>query len=493
MLDFPIWLRATHYLTLLFLTLLVRSGLEILSAHPKLYLRDDCRQGSEWVKFTRKELPKDALWTTRDLETPFSSWIALPGHSNLGLGRHWHFFIDALWVTTGIVYYILLFATGEWHRLVPNSWSVFPQAWQTLLQYLQLHITYDYTAYNPLQQLTYFGVVFLLAPLSILTGLAMSPAFVGRFPGYLKIFGGRQKARSLHFLCLLAFIAFTIGHTIMVFVHGFAQELGAIVLGQVQNVNLPLALAIGLFGIAVVVVINVAVTVFSLRHRRRTKLLIDFCVNWLIQLLFNPVTSNQHYTRKDLSSYFIVNGRPPREPEYDALAQDHFAGYKLKIYGLVEQPLELSLADLHAMPRQSQITLHNCIQGWSGIAEWSGVRLQYILDRCHPLPSARYAVFYAFDNKSHSEPDPGGPGFFYGTLELKLARDPQTILAYDFNGGPLPIEHGAPLRLRAETRLGFKMVKYIRAIELVEDYRQIGEGQGGWREDHQNYFNGAGI
>jgi DMSO/TMAO reductase YedYZ molybdopterin-dependent catalytic subunit len=105
----------------------------------------------------------------------------------------------------------------------------------------------------------------------------------------------------------------------------------------------------------------------------------------------------------------------------------------------------------------------------------------------------RYAVFYAFDNKSVSEPHPGGPGYFYGTIDMELARPRQTILAYEFNGQPLPISHGAPLRLRVETQLGFKMVKYIRAIEFVTDYHSIGEGQSGVREDHQNYSIEAGI
>ena len=106
MLDFPLWLRATHFLNLLFLSLLVRSGLEILSAHPKLYWNDDCTPGSEWLRLTRKRLPEHELWTSRDEETSFSSWIALPGRNNLGLGRHWHFLADAGWLLTGLLYVV---------------------------------------------------------------------------------------------------------------------------------------------------------------------------------------------------------------------------------------------------------------------------------------------------------------------------------------------------------------------------------------------------
>ena len=145
------------------------------------------------------------------------------------------------------------------------------------------------------------------------------------------------------------------------------------------------------------------------------------------------------------------------------------------------------------MPKQNQITNHCCIQGWTGIAEWGGVSLRHIIELCQPLPSARYAVFYGFDNKSTSEPHPKGAGCYYGTVRMQLAVHPQTILAYEMNGQPLPIPHGAPLRLRLETQLGFKMVKYLRAIEFVENYQNIGQGQGGWPEDNIYRSPEAGI
>jgi DMSO/TMAO reductase YedYZ molybdopterin-dependent catalytic subunit len=188
-----------------------------------------------------------------------------------------------------------------------------------------------------------------------------------------------------------------------------------------------------------------------------------------------------------------VNGRPPAEDSYLAMAHDQFANYNLTVSGLVDRPLSLTLADLRAMPKQTQITKHCCIQGWSGIAEWGGVSLRHIVGLCHPCGSARYIVFYAFDNKSTSEPHAQGPGHFYGTIRVELAEDPQTMLAYEMNGQPLPILHGAPLRLRVETQLGFTMVKYIRAIEFVEGYKAIGQGQGGWREDYQYFSQEAGI
>ncbi len=115
-----------------------------------------------------------------------------------------------------------------------------------------------------------------------------------------------------------------------------------------------------------------------------------------------------------------------------------------------------------------------------------------IIDAVKPQAGAGHVAFYAFDNKTITEGE-GRHGYFYGTVPLYLATKPQTILATEMNGEPLPIEHGAPVRLRIETQLGFKMVKWIRAIEFVSDIDTIGEGQGGWREDQQFYANAAGI
>src|ERR1017187_6919156 len=165
-LDYPLWLRATHFLNLLFLSLLARSGQEILSAHPKLYWNDDCTPGCEWLRLTRKRMPARNLWTSRDEEESFSSWIALPGRRNLGLGRHWHFLADAGWLLTGLLYVVMLCATPEWRRLVPTSWSILPAAWQVLRSYLSLHLVVTPGRYNPLEQLAYCAVVFLLSPLA---------------------------------------------------------------------------------------------------------------------------------------------------------------------------------------------------------------------------------------------------------------------------------------------------------------------------------------
>jgi len=492
-LDYPLWLRATHFFNFLLLSLLVRSGFEILSAHPRLYWNDHCTPGSEWLKFTKKQRPKDQLWAASDEESSFPSAIALPGHENLGLGRHWHFFADFAWLLTGLVYVVMLFVTPEWRRLIPTTWQIVPDAWRILLSYLSFHIVEAPGAYNAFQQLTYAAVIFLLAPFSIATGVAMSPAVAARFPGYIRIFHGRQGARSLHFLALCAFTTFFIGHITLVALHGFRRELAMIVLGETRNPHLTLALAVWLAGLMGIAAIHVLTTVCSLRRPRFVQEATQSITDPLRTLLFGHEISAQHYSSADISPYFWVNGRPPKEGNYLAMARDQFAHYSLEVGGLVARPLRLTLLDLRAMPKQTQITKHCCIQGWSGVAQWGGVSLHHIVGLCQPLPSARYILFYAFDNKSTSEPHAQGPGYFYGTIRMELAEDLQTILAYEMNGQPLPILHGAPLRLRVETQLGFTMVKYIRAIEFIEDYKAIGKGHGGWREDYQYFSQEAGI
>jgi DMSO/TMAO reductase YedYZ molybdopterin-dependent catalytic subunit/thiosulfate reductase cytochrome b subunit len=492
-LDFPVWLRITHLLNFLFLSLLVRSGLEILSAHPKLYWNDDCDLGSEWLSCNRRPYPSGQLFTADDQETSFPSWLALPGHRHWDLGRHWHFLSVNGWIATGLVYLAMLFSGSEWRRLVPTDWAVLPDGWRVLVGYLHLHLAGQPGLHNPLQQLTYFGVVFLLAPLSIATGAAMSPAVAGRFPGYLRLFGGRQAARSLHFIALGCYLLFFLGHLTMVVAHGFRTELAMICLGEVREPRLNLALAVGLGAIGLVVLIHVLATRGSLRHPDRLQRAAELLADPVRRALLGHLRSVQDYRPQDISSFFWVNGRPPREPEYLALAEDRFRDYALEVGGLVERPLRLSLAELRALPRQVQITKHNCIQGWSGVAEWAGVPFRELIRLCRPRPEAGYAVIYAYDEKSRSEPRPKAAGHYYGTIAMAMALQPQTLLAYEMNGQPLPIEHGAPLRLRLETQYGFTMIKYIRAIEFVRSYRTVGKGRGGWPEDNLHRSREASI
>ena len=188
----------------------------------------------------------------------------------------------------------------------------------------------------------------------------------------------------------------------------------------------------------------------------------------------------EEFSEQDIRQPQRPNGSTdPDDEDYKQLASDNFAKWKLEVGGLVETPLSLSLAQLQAMPSRTQVTRHDCVEGWSCIAKWTGVPLSVVLDEAKPKPAARYVVFYCMDT---IDQDDGTK--YYGSIDLIDARHPQTILAYRMNGKPLPIENGAPLRVRVERQLGYKMPKYLGKIELVDTFAQIGMGHGGYWEDN---------
>jgi methionine sulfoxide reductase catalytic subunit len=484
--DFPFWLRFAHFINLIFIVLLIRSGIEILSALPKLYWHDNATPGKEWIRFTKKKfLPdfKKRVWISLEEEESFPSWLALPGHKNLGIGRHWHFFSIIFWIANGVAYYTLLFSSNEWQRLVPTSWSIFPQAFHTMMQYASFNFTVNGNPYDPIQQISYFTVVFILGPFMIATGAAMSPSIGAQFPWYPKIFRGRQVARSLHFLGMVAFVLFIIIHVSMVMITNFPQNMGNIFLGKATS----LGIAIGIFAlfVIVIVVIQIWATGISLKRPRLVQNKLGSIIEPVRHLLFRKVVSKQQFSKSDVTPFFRANGYPPDTKEYKDLLENNFVNWRLKLHGLVEKPMELSIEDLHAIKKEIQITEHSCIQGWTAIGEWGGVPMNYIISLCKPLSNARYIVFYSYQ---YTEGDQ-----FYETISIELAKHSQTILAYEMNGEPLSVPYGSPLRLRVETQLGFKMVKWIQSIEFVSDYKNIGKGQGGHREDHMYYGRGAGI
>lgn len=486
--GFPLWLRVTHYTNFLLMTLLIRSGIQILADHPRLYWNEHCQPGSEWLRFTRKTIPPNRLWTSMDEAVPAPDWLGLPGGLHtLGIARHWHFLAALFWVCNGLTYVTLLFATRNWERLIPTSWQVVPDALHTMQVYLTLQVPplSSFNPYDPLQQIAYGGVVFILAPLTILTGAAMSPAIAAQYPWYPRLFGGRQKARSIHFLLMVAYLGFLLVHVTMVFLVYFNRNVDHIILGIEQG-HEQQAIGIGAVLLASVAIINWLANLWSTCSPRQVQHWTGFISAKILNWVLSGLRSRQRYARQEISPYFWVNGHPPESPEWQVAAKNQFDGWHLEINGLTAHPLRLSLGELKAMPRQEQITEHVCIQGWSGIAGWAGVPLGAILTRCQPLREAKFLVFHSYQTDEEGRE-------YYSTLSLEEAVSPQTILAYEMNGKPLPIEHGAPLRLRIETKLGFKMTKWLRAIELVSDYRHIGMGQGGYREDTQYYAIGARI
>ncbi|HEY9011718.1 MAG TPA: molybdopterin-dependent oxidoreductase [Devosia sp.] len=172
---------------------------------------------------------------------------------------------------------------------------------------------------------------------------------------------------------------------------------------------------------------------------------------------------------------------PRNVAEYAFLASTNFSMYRLNIAGLVEKPMSFSLDELRNMPVRSQITRHDCVEGWSCIAKWTGTPLGAVLDQAGVKPNARFVVYHCYDDMGGGL---SGPVNYYESSDLIDAYHPQTILAYGLNDEVLPIQNGAPLRVRIERALGYKQPKYVHTIELVESFAQFGMGKGGYWEDN---------
>jgi len=194
----------------------------------------------------------------------------------------------------------------------------------------------------------------------------------------------------------------------------------------------------------------------------------------------------QEYSERDVDRDFRVNGfATPSDARYASLVASNFAGYRLVVDGAVERPRAFSLDELDAMPQRNQITRHDCVEGWSAIGKWGGVALAAILDSVQPRSDARYAVFRCMDND-------GSGNLYYESLDLHQARHPQALLAMRLNDAPLHPDHGAPVRLKVPTQLGYKSAKWIARIEIVGSFANIAAGRGGYWED-QGYEWYAGI
>lgn len=192
------------------------------------------------------------------------------------------------------------------------------------------------------------------------------------------------------------------------------------------------------------------------------------------------------FTEAELSPDFRTNGNTlPSSDDYRRHMDTGFANWTLRIDGLVAAPMAFSLAALKAMPGRTQITRHDCVEGWSAIGKWTGTPLATLLSRVSLLPSARYLVLHCADDFN------GDP--YYESIDLVDAFHPQTLLAHTMNDQPLSVGHGAPLRLRVERQLGYKQAKYIMRIEATATLAGTGLGKGGYWEDRIGYDWYAGI
>ena len=197
------------------------------------------------------------------------------------------------------------------------------------------------------------------------------------------------------------------------------------------------------------------------------------------------------FNEGDLSPEFRANGTlDPATPQYQKLAERNFADWRLSVTGLVENPIELSLTDVRQLPARTQITRHDCVEGWSCVGKWTGARLGSLLHLAKLQPQARYIVFHCADlmpSGGLSAPEP-----YYESIDLDDAFHEQTILAYEMNDRVLPVAHGAPVRLRVERQLGYKHAKYLVGIEAVEGYGKFGRGRGSyWADNGYSWY--AGI
>jgi thiosulfate reductase cytochrome b subunit len=475
--GFPAWLGWQHFLNLFFMIFIIRSGVTILADHPRLYWTRHSTPGKDWFRM-QKPVPADPLYTAKADSLTLPNGVGLPGRRHsIGLARWWHLGIDTLWLLNGIVFYILIFTTGQWLRLVPLHWDVIPNAISVAIQYLSLDWPTEsgWTNYNSLQLIAYFVTVFIAAPAALITGLGMSPALSTRFRAISSIFS-IQVARSLHFFVLCWFVIFIVVHVTLVLTTGALRNLNHMYASQ--NNESWLGFSIFALSMVVVIVAWVAATPFTYRHPRVVQK-VGFALIGPAQRLFEHIDSKPgQYTDKDISPYFWHNGKYPETDEYKQLELGNFAEYKLVVTGLVENPTQFSLDQLHDLPYHEQITQHFCIQGWSGVAKWGGVSMGTILDVVRPKPEAKWVVFYSFAT------GPDG-GIYYDAQPIEQMRYALTMLAYDMNGAPVSFGHGAPLRLRNETQLGFKMVKWIKGIEFVANFAEVGGGLGGYNNDHE--------
>ena len=207
--------------------------------------------------------------------------------------------------------------------------------------------------------------------------------------------------------------------------------------------------------------------------------MLDAAEDWhrKAQRLFGARTAlAKEYDRSEISPTFRGNGsRTVDTDAYRAALASGFGDWRLEVRGLVRHPLSLSMENIRRLPQRTQITRHDCVEGWSAIGEWTGPQLGTILEGAELLPQAKYIVFRCADTLG------GDP--YYESVDLIDAYHPQTIVAHRLNGEALPEKNGAPLRMRIERQLGYKHAKYLTAIEAVASLDGIGGGEGGYWED----------
>ncbi len=455
--------RVTHWISALSFLVLVLSGIAILLAHPRLYWGESGAVGTA---------------SLIDLPLPFVLKVPIRGP-----GRYLHFLAAWVVVVTGLVYVARGLAVRHFGRnLLPARGEVTLGA---IGRVIRGHLRCERSSeaelatYNVLQRLSYTTVVFLLFPLIIWTGLAMSPAVTSVVPFMVAALGGQQTARTVHFLVACSLVLFALVHVALVVQTGFRRRMRAMITGggpattravvsaglsrrELIKASLGALAGVGALGGSV----GLADRCRLIPANHRGVYGLSETLTYAGQRLLTKLPSMaREFEGSRISKVIPVNGKAPKTEPYQGLLAGGFADWGLGIDGLVARPGSLSLAELKAFPSRSHITHQACEEGWSFIAEWTGVPLAHVLEHVGIRPEARYVFFFTFDE-------------WWDSIDMDDALHPQTLLAYGMNGPELPVDHGAPLRLKVARQLGYKNLKYLTRITVTDSAKGIGDGLG---------------
>ena len=459
--------RVAHWINVLCFSVLLMSGAQIFNAHPRLYWGqygadndhaflaiDSLHDREGWHgalhlgPLTLRTTGLLGASTENDRLAPrgLPAWLTIPSYQDLATGRRWHFFFAWLFAINGAVYLVGGVVKRHFSRdLLPSRQELAPaHLLREVVDHAMLSFPKGEAArrYNVLQKLSYLGVAFALLPLMV--SLRDRARHDGR---------RAMSTTSTRF------------HLRRRWLKAFAAGAGSLALAGCDRAT----------------------------HDPRIDAVLRSAEKLTLgsqRLILDHQPLAREYGERDLSPIFRSNGSTmPSDPAYKALLQGRFVDYRLRVDGLVRRPLALSLAQLKAMQTRTQITRHDCVEGWSAIGKWQGVPLSQVLDLAGLAPGARYVIFHCADDLAQST---DGSGLYYESIDLLDAYHPQTILAHGMNGRDLPVAHGAPLRLRVERQLGYKQAKYVMRIEVADAYSRLGGGRGGFWED-RGYEWYAGI
>ncbi len=461
--------RVTHWINAACVGLLLISGLAIVLAHPRFYWGES----GFFDESAALQLP-----LTANLD--HTSW-----------GRNLHFLAAWVLVINGILYAIHGLRSGHIRRnLLPgrNDFTV-RALWADTVRSLThpAQASQGKPEYHTVQRLLYLGVMFLALPAMLMTGLAMSPGVSAALWWLPDLLGGRQTARTLHFLLTMLLATFIVVHVVQVVRARDTNRIRTSMpahASDVERTSIPTVISrrrwlSGAGATAVLAALTVTRRQLPVQAGGLFGLSDGLTFTAHRILLRNQPLAREFDASEITARFPAINTVNPEDETYQRLRAGGFVDWRLPITGLVTSPTEFSLAELKAMPARTQITQHACEQGWSAIAQWTGVPLSLVLDHVRMRAMAKFVVFRCVDG-------------WWDSLDLFDALHPQTLLAYGMNGEDLPVRHGAPVRLRVERQLGYKSLKYVSSIEIVESLEAIGEGRGsGAAEAGYNWY--AGI